>query len=329
MKLIHRMIVGAGNLADRLSGAGLLRGPCYDDTELLELQRTFSGGDWRIAANALHAASTNWAMRGRLLAAIRAARKPWLAAQSWYETDSQSPDAILVCGLSMRDWAWDARGGGYADTVSSKGTDLFGQRLMQALPLLTTAAERSPFDPSPLDGLIWTGLALGAPRKQLQEWFDEGIRRDRWNVDLHHTRLQTHCPKWDGSNEALLQFADQVSGSCPPGSDLQALVPMAHYEVAARMSSDSPEVETRYWRSKPVADAVILAHRRLLSKDATADTLERVNSRGAFAYAFWQMGATQAAREEFLFLGKRIPGFMWECSLSPARLFKQARATCR
>lgn len=329
MKFIYRMIVGAGSLADRISGGGFLRGPCYSDAGLLEIQRAFSAGDWRPTANALKAANANWLQRSRLISAVRAAKKPWITAKSWYEIDIRDPEATLVYGLSVRDWAWDARGGGYSSTVSEKAAALFGERLMQALPLLKTAAELSPCDPDPLDGLIWTGMALGAPRKQIQDWFEEGIRRDRWNLDLHHSRLQTLCPKWDGSNEALLQFADQVSASAPPGSDLQALVPMAHYEVAARMSDDSPETESRYWRSKPVADGVILAHRRLLSRDANADTLERIKSRGAFAYAFWQMGAKQAAREEFAFLGKRLPGLMWECSMTPARLFKQARAACR
>lgn len=329
MNLFYRMIVGVGNLVDRVSGGGLLRAPGYNDAGLLQIQRTFSAGDWRPTANALKAANHDWLQRNRIFSALRAAKTPWLAAKSWHETDPQDPDSTLAWGLALRDWAWDARGGGYANTVSERAMNLFGERLMQALPLLRTAAELSPCDPNPLDGLIWTGMALGAPRKQIQDWFEEGIRRDRWNLDLHHSRLQTLCPKWDGSNEALLQFVDQVSASAPAGSDLQALVPMAHYEVAARMSDDAPEIESRYWRSKPVADAVILAHRRLLSRDANGDTLERIKSRGAFAYAFWQMGAKQAAREEFAFLGKRLPGLMWECSMTPARLFKQARAACR
>jgi hypothetical protein len=130
--------------------------------------------------------------------------------------ESYGPD--LVEALLWRAWAWNARGGGYADSVTPEGWKLFTEKIAHADEVLERSKHRASRSP------LWYQIRLGIARdagwdhERYGALFDEATKRFSWYIPLYLFAANYLLPKWDGSYAALDALARRTT-SIPLGAD--------------------------------------------------------------------------------------------------------------
>jgi hypothetical protein len=330
MKFLFRALNSVMDGFNRLSLRGLHPAPCYGDPALLAVKAAAKSGDWQSVRDALRANGRRWEHRDAIVAAVDAGARNPAWTDAWLAAEPKNPDAHLIRGSMFVKWAWEARGSGYAETVSKGGWRSFHDRLQQAMQILKSAAELGPDDPTPWAELLPVAFGLGAPRPLARQWFDNAVLRCPDHYGAHQSMLQFLCEKWHGSKELMWEFVDERTAAAQPGSDVFAIVPTAHFEAASALESDAPnpaDIVKQYWRVPKVREGVQKAHRHLLEGQMPErETRSRIDARNFFANALWLCEAKPAARREFQFLRGRFNEMAWHyCGVVPARTFKTAQ----
>ena len=93
--------------------------------------------------------------------------------EAWIEARPKSVHARWLLGAVLISYAWQARGGGYANTVSDKGWKLFHERVRQARAALESALELDP-----KHGPSWSSLIVVAMAVMAGDIHRRGGRRD-------------------------------------------------------------------------------------------------------------------------------------------------------
>jgi hypothetical protein len=134
-------------------------------------------------------------------------------------------------------YAWDARGGGYADTVTEQGWRDFHGRLALAERALTKAFELDPVEPQSSAAMITVCMGLSKPRPEMEKWFRRATAADPDLNDPYEKKFLYLEPKWLGSVEEMLAFARE----CRDGENWRGGIPLklAHvHENLADMTDD-------------------------------------------------------------------------------------------
>jgi hypothetical protein len=152
------------------------------------------------------------------------------ALDAWVATEPESQLARLVRGRHAIKWAWDARGGGRGSGVGEDAARLFVERLELAREDLLHAAELDPRDPAPWAFLITVDRGLSEDLEVAREHFGLATVRDPENFTAHEQMVTLLTEKWLGSHDQMFEFARAAAEKAPPGSDLGALVLLAHTE---------------------------------------------------------------------------------------------------
>ena len=230
---------------------------------------------------------------------------------AWVERAPDEPMAWLARGAYGVGWAWAARGGGYAETVSEEQWELFFERLNRAESDLMRAAEMDPQDPLPWSHMLVSGRGLQVPTEELRMRLDEVQSRRPWLVEAHMQLLQSLCAKWFGSDEESLEFARATSREAPEGAAVHALVPMAHIEIWLDMERREGEDPAEYEERSDVREEIQEAARRSVFSDAFADELPSVFAMNVFAMGLHLWGDPEGALALVRRLGRRRTEFPW------------------
>src|SRR5918994_1707869 len=81
----------------------------------------------------------------------------------WAEQAPDEPDAWLARGAYGVKWAWEARGGTYAEDVGEDAFETFFDRLRQAEEHLLRASRLAPGDAVPWTHMLLSGRGLQVP----------------------------------------------------------------------------------------------------------------------------------------------------------------------
>lgn len=165
---------------------------------------------------------------------------PVATAERWVAEAPDDGVGHLVLGSLLVDWAWEARGGGYVDTVAENAWDVFFGRLQRAEPTLIHASRLIPASVEPWVALIRCGIGLQVPLEELTGRFDEGQRREPFHPGLVGSTLQMLCAKWHGSHDQMFAFARMVAAEAPDGSAAIGALPMAYLEYVLQNARDMP-----------------------------------------------------------------------------------------
>lgn len=124
--------------------------------------------------------------------------------ESWeHDSPGSSLPKIAKVGFWIN-YAWQARGDGYAQTVGDQGWKLFGERLNKALEL-----QRKEIVPHPMwfvHGLI-LGRGLGADSSAQTAFFEEAIRQFPTFLPIYQQMQVYLLPRWHGAPGEWQQFA--------------------------------------------------------------------------------------------------------------------------
>lgn len=103
-------------------------------------------------------------------------------------------------------YAWDARGGGYASTVTPDGWQLFHERLGKAEQVLLDSKAYASALPPWYDDMLAVQTTLDRSPEQKMRTFLEGAKRFKTYYPLYFTMLNFLTPKWGGSWEQVDKF---------------------------------------------------------------------------------------------------------------------------
>lgn len=141
---------------------------------------------------------------------------------------------LTVKGAFLVRHGWDARGSGFASTVTDEGRRLLGERMEAAEAALTAAHEAAPDLPQTATQMLLVCKGRGHDRETMEQWFARALRADPDNVAACHRKLEYLHPKWYGTQGEYLGFAWQcvrtrnTAGQLPyaPVANILANVPL-------------------------------------------------------------------------------------------------------
>ena len=128
-----------------------------------------------------------------------------------------------VEGAFLISHAWDARGRGYAETVTGEGWELMRERLGRARDRLDAAWELDPESPQPAAGRIQVEMGLGGgDRGEMELWFRRAMTADPDCYAACSAKREWLQAKWHGSRADAVEFARQ----CFRTQNWEASLPM-------------------------------------------------------------------------------------------------------
>lgn len=114
----------------------------------------------------------------------------------------------LTRGDLLVDWAWDARGGGWARDVTREGWKDFGARLEVALAEYNEALRINPKGWEAHAALLTIGKALGLPRDDfMKKHFQAAIRLRPRDSQAYERMFESLMFRWGGTRDELLEFS--------------------------------------------------------------------------------------------------------------------------
>ena len=138
----------------------------------------------------------------------------WKAAfarfDRWKRAFPRSVTPRVAEAAAWRSYAWEARGGGYARSVSQAGWRLFGQRIERARAVAEEGARLPDRDAYLYAEMIVLDRAQGAPRATMEEHFRKALSIDAGCLLAYKAKTSFLLPRWHGEPGDLKTFAEQT-----------------------------------------------------------------------------------------------------------------------
>ncbi|MDF1663058.1 MAG: hypothetical protein P1V97_14885 [Planctomycetota bacterium] len=197
---------------------------------------------------------------------------------TWCKAQPKSAMAFLFRGRAGIDYAWAARGTGFANTVSNDAFKVFHERLLQAKSDLEKAATLDPDCPEAhsLRITVHKGLSQGRPHFQLLQ---KVIEKNPVLLDAYARSLSASFPKWGGSWEEAAKVIGIAEKNMKKDQRWKLLIFDFHLERAYRSTNSVAylnQQEVRSQLSQAYKDLVkafpksLLPHSQALRWAATA-----------------------------------------------------------
>ena len=132
----------------------------------------------------------------------------------WIKKYPKSPTARAALVEAWTTYAWKARGGGYAGTVTDDGWKVFGERLKKASAVVNAAKGMH----APTLYAAEETLALGESweKPAFNKVFDEAIKYNPDYMEIYFRKLYFLLPRWNGAEGEFESFlnrtADKMGG---------------------------------------------------------------------------------------------------------------------
>lgn len=131
--------------------------------------------------------------------------------RAWQIAKPESITARVALADFYVGYAWNARGSGFADTVTARGWELFRERLAFARDVLRQAKALPESDP------IWAMVALVVARGQdwksedVETLADEAAAAEPTFWGYHTERATSLLPRWGGAPGDWERYAEKVA----------------------------------------------------------------------------------------------------------------------
>jgi hypothetical protein len=158
--------------------------------------------------------------------------------------------ALLTKGRAYLSYSWQARGKGYANTVTEKGWQSLAERLEIAAEALEAAWKLNPRDVRICREMMRIELGQGKGSDRLETWFQRGMKLDPANYDLCAEKLEYLRPRWYGSSKAMIDFGRECTANTNWAGTVRVMLADAHYEASREIQDD--EQRAAYWKQTNV-----------------------------------------------------------------------------
>jgi hypothetical protein len=164
-------------------------------------------------------------------------------------------------GLVHLQWAWAARGTGYANTITEEGWKLMTERLALAQQALDRAWKLNPKDWRGPNVMMEVVFLDSGDRDVMEKWFQRAMQNNPDNFAACAIKLNFMTPRWGGSGEALVAFGRHCLTNTLWTPLMAEILPKAYGEAGTDIS-DSQE-RREYWARKEVWTDVKAAYEKL------------------------------------------------------------------
>lgn len=223
------------------------------------------------------------------------------------------PTRLLFKGEFHIDWAWQARGYGYANTVTEAKALKFEQRLLIARDALEKSWQLSPGH-EPARFMLTVELGQSRGRAEMEKWFERAIQFGP-TFDVCTRKLEWLHPKWYGSKEEMLKFGRTCRDSQSWEWGLPRIMVETHERIAAMLPSEA--AKSSYFRQPDVAADIIYVYAKTFEHNP-----DDAQNRSWYAYYCYKCGHPRRARRQFELLGDKL----WWNDAATEKLMKEARS---
>ena len=199
---------------------------------------------------------------------------------TWCSKSPPHQSAFILRGLYHTNNAWLARGGGYAYTVSDEGWLLFKSRLELAKEDLEKAYSLNPDDPNSASSMIPVLMGLRYEEEEMATWFQRAIKSDPVTYKPYYKKLQFLNPKWRGTVEKHIQFAEH----CYHNSPRKSIVYKIMFDCLIEYSKKTANVK-KFFSESQIKNILNEIYKRVLK-----DFPNSIRIRQDFAYAQYKLG---------------------------------------
>jgi hypothetical protein len=162
------------------------------------------------------------------------------------ELEKAAPNSTVLYTFQGRfyvSYAWDARGGGWANTVTEDGWRVFGQRLTQAETALEKAWQLDNSNTDAATTMITVELGQGKGRQRMETWHSRAMTADPDNYTACSNKVYYLEPKWHGSPAEMLAFGRE----CLKGANWQGKLPFILVEAHENLSQYNRDNRNAYY----------------------------------------------------------------------------------
>lgn len=131
--------------------------------------------------------------------------------EAWIAAKPDSITARVAHADFLVEYAWHARGSGYADTVTPKAWKTFGIRLGKAARILENARTLEPKDPYFWNVALTVGMGQGWEKPAFDAMVAEAAAFEPKFFAFDLTRARTLLPRWHGEPGDWEAYAQQAS----------------------------------------------------------------------------------------------------------------------
>lgn len=124
--------------------------------------------------------------------------------------DKKGDIALAYKGRRLIDLAWDARGSGWASTVSDEGWKLFHERLEAAKAALEEAVRLDHGNAQASAMLLTVALGIDDGENFMENAFADAVKADPDDPESYGNKLYYLRPRWHGSWDEMSTFARSV-----------------------------------------------------------------------------------------------------------------------
>jgi hypothetical protein len=217
----------------------------------------------------------------------------------WIAAKPESAAARLSLAQAYTGYAWRARGGGYASTVTDRGWDLFRERFGMASATLVEAARLKEKCPYWYEIMQTVAHAQGWDKSQARELMEQAVAFEPDYYHFYREHANSLQTKWYGDEGELESFAEEVSGRV--GGQKGDIL---YFEItslkACQCDAEKDVLQNMSWP-------------RIKSGYAALEQLYGVSSlkRNRFASMAVKARDKQAARSEFAVIGTEWNKEVW------------------
>ncbi len=129
--------------------------------------------------------------------------------EGWAKQRPQSITPRVALAEAWRSYAWKARGGGQAKTVSDAAWKVFNKRLGIAAQVLFEAASLKEKCPHWYVSSLWLGIGQGWDREVFERLFAEAVKLEPTYYYLHQVKAMYLLPRWYGEEGEWERFAEE------------------------------------------------------------------------------------------------------------------------
>ncbi len=163
------------------------------------------------------------------------------------------------------DWAWEARGGGYASTVSPESWKLFGERIQLAEDEAKKGIDLDPTDPVCFNHMVTVCLAKGYPPQVMEQWFSRALLADDSDVTVCYTKMTYLLPRWYGSADDVLAFGRECVARAKENNRMPEVLITAHQTLA----ETAPDHDAYYAQGSCMVGPQICVRKTTCRQNAT------------------------------------------------------------
>jgi len=145
--------------------------------------------------------------------------------EDWRAKRPQAIEPVILLADLERAYAWHARGGGWAHTVTDEGWRLMGERLDKAKSLLDSVYDRRLECPQWVNTMQSVALGQGWPDDKVKSMLDEAIAAWPEYWLYYFSEARRLLPRWGGAPGEWEKFSRSFPGDL--GKELSARIPWA------------------------------------------------------------------------------------------------------